>query len=448
MRKRDWPKVGAKLLAVLGWTVLMVAGLFCAWLPTYLRPRSGVVRRAKARRRALRAWGLGMLRVIGVRLSVEGKAPPEGILVVSNHLGYLDIPVLGSVVPMVFVAKAELRRWPFWGFVAKVGGTIFVDRATKRDVLRVRREMREALARGDRVLVFPEATSTGGEAILPFKPALLADAAAMEAPVHWLTVSYTAPLDAPPARYSVAWGSDISFLRHLLGLFAMGRANCTVRFGDTPVRSGDRKELAVELRRAMLTRFEAVAGWEEQAAALIERAWRTRHEALRSSASDTVTARVAARVEGDLLRACEVCRRTGSQRQLSVALGKLGHVALDAGRTDEALARFEQAVAAARETDDPLRVAHAARHLGQVHHRQGRTDEAARWYSEALDLYGAAADASPLDHANALRPLAMLREECGDTAEAKVLWRRAARLYRDAGVAEGVEECEAHIESL
>ncbi len=277
----------------------MVAGLFCAWLPTYLRPRSGVVRRAKARRRALRAWGLGMLRVIGVRLSVEGKAPPEGILVVSNHLGYLDIPVLGSVVPMVFVAKAELRRWPFWGFVAKVGGTIFVDRATKRDVLRVRREMREALARGDRVLVFPEATSTGGEAILPFKPALLADAAAMEAPVHWLTVSYTAPLDAPPARYSVAWGSDVSFLRHLLGLFAMGRANCTVRFGDTPVRSGDRKELAVELRRAMLTRFEAVAGWEEQAAALVERAWRTRREALRSPRfRHCVTARIAAQGRG------------------------------------------------------------------------------------------------------------------------------------------------------
>lgn len=199
------------------------------------------------------------MRAVGVRVSAEGPPPPRGALVVSNHLGYLDIPVLGSVLPLVFVAMAELRRWPFWGFAASVGGTIFVNRATKRDVIRVRDEMVEARERGDTVIVFPEATSTGGDTILPLKPALLADAAATGTPVHWLTLSYRTPPDSPSARHSVCWWGGTGFVPHVVGLFALRRVYCTVRFGEAPVRSGDRKAMAVELRRAMLRRFVPLA---------------------------------------------------------------------------------------------------------------------------------------------------------------------------------------------
>ena len=449
-------RAGARVLAVGGWTTLMVALLFCAWLPT-LFGGSRKVRRAAARRRATGMWGRGMMRVIGVRVAVEGRTPPEGILLVSNHMGYLDIPVLASVVPMVFVAKAELRRWPFWGHVASAGGTIYVDRSTKRDVLRVRREMGDALGRGSRVLVFPEGTSTGGETILPFKPALLADAAAEGTPVYWATVTYRTPPDGPPARNWVSWGTDLGFVPHLLRLFTLPRVHCTVRFGDTPVRSRDRKALAADLRSAMLGRFEPAGGWEAQARALIDRAWRARAGAMAATpgagrdggrVARRVEERVARRVEADLELACEISRRNGAKRELSVALGKLGHVALDAGRTDKALVRFEESVEVARETGDPLRVAHAVRHVGHVHQRRGRLERAERAYREALDLYRDAGAPPPLDHANALRPLALLREECGDADEAKDLWRRAARLYRISGVAEGVEECEARIARL
>lgn len=202
------------------------------------------------------------MRVMGVRIVTEGRPPPAGALIVSNHLGYLDIPMLDSVAPMVFVARADLRRWPFWGPMATVGGTIYVDRATKRDVLRVRREMGEAMARGDRVILFPEATSTAGDTILPFKPALLADAAAGRTPVHWLTVSYRTPPEGAAARDRVCWWGDAGFLPHVLGLFALRRVDCTVRFGDAPLRSADRKALAIDLRSAMLERFEPVGGRE------------------------------------------------------------------------------------------------------------------------------------------------------------------------------------------
>ena len=236
----------------------MATLLLVLWLPTVLRPRTSAVRRAGTRRRVKRVWARGLMRLMGVRITTSGRPPPRGVLVVSNHLSYLDIPVLDSVMPMVFVARADLRRWPFWGPMATLGATIYVDRATRRDVLRVRREMGEAMSRGDSVIVFPEATTTGGDTILPFKPALLADAAEAGAPVYWLTLSYRTPPDGPAARNQVCWWGDTTFLPHVLGLFALRRVACTMRFGDAPVRSGDRKTLAAELQRAMLGSFVAV----------------------------------------------------------------------------------------------------------------------------------------------------------------------------------------------
>ncbi|MDE2652720.1 MAG: 1-acyl-sn-glycerol-3-phosphate acyltransferase [Gemmatimonadetes bacterium] len=255
-----WPVVVARGLATLSWTAAIAALLLVLWVPTVFRPRSAPVLRARARRRLQPVWGRGLMRVLGVRVATAGQPPPAGALIVSNHLSYLDIPVLDSVMPMVFVARADLRRWPFWGPMASLGGTIYVDRATRRDVLRVRREMGEAMARGDSVIVFPEATTSGGDTILPFKPALLADAAEANTPVFWLTLSYRTPPDGPAARDQVCWWGDANFLPHVLGLFALRRVECTMRFGDRPLRAGNRKVLAAELRRVMMGDFEPTAG--------------------------------------------------------------------------------------------------------------------------------------------------------------------------------------------
>ena len=205
----------------------------------------------------------------------------------------------------------------------------------------------------------------------------------------------------------------------------------------------------MEPRRTRLRRREPGGGGEEQARALIAKAWRARREALQSPPTDEATlGAVMARVEADLVRACEVCEQAGASKELSVALGKLGHVALDLDDPDKARTLFEESVAVARETDDPLRVAHAVRHLGQVNHRLGRLESARQCYEEALDLIDRAGTAHPLDHANALRPTAALREELGDMEGARLMWRRAAELYRSAGVEEGVRECEARLSGL
>lgn len=190
---------------------------------------------------------------------------------------------------------------------------------------------------------------------------------------------------------------------------------------------------------------------------LIAKAWRARYDALQSPPDDEATLRtVMARVEADLVRACEICEQAGDTKAHSVALGKLGHVALDLGNPERARALFEESVAVARDVGDPLRLAHAVRHLGQVNRRLGRLEAAERCYEEALALYEASGAAGgpeggaahPLDHANAIRPMAAMREELGDVEAARHLWSRAAQLYRAASVEEGVRECEARLSGL
>ena len=204
-----------------------------------------------------------------------------------------------------------------------------------------------------------------------------------------------------------------------------------------------------ETPRSMPQRSEPAGGGQEHARALIAKAWRSRWEALQAPPADEATLGVLmAGIEADLVRACDILRQAGARKELSVALGKLGHVALDLDHPDKARTLFEDSVAVAREADDPLRLAHAVRHLGQVNQRLGRLDSAGRCYEEALDLYDRDGTAHPLDHANALRPMALLREELGDPEGARLLWRRAAKLYRAAGVDEGVRECETHLSSL
>lgn len=251
-------RAALRVPAVFVWTASVAAALATAWLPT-LAARGGAARRARIRRWLHRAWGRGTLRILGARVACTGPPPPAGRLVTSNHLSYLDIIVLGSLLPVVFVSKAEVRNWPFVGLVATMAGTIYIDRSRKRDALRVLARMQTALDRGDSVVIFPEATSTKGATILPFHSFLLAGAARNGEPVRWLTLSYRTSPDAPPARDRVCWWGDVGFVGHFLRLCGLRRIDCAVHFGEQPLRSRDRKALARSLREAMLRQFQPVA---------------------------------------------------------------------------------------------------------------------------------------------------------------------------------------------
>lgn len=217
-------------------------------------------RRGAWRDRVLRRWGRSMLAAFGGRLEVAGTPPSPPFLLVSNHVSYVDIFVCGAAVPGSFVAKTELGGDGMVGAVCRSGGVVFIDRAAKRDLLRVKREVERELAAGSGVLIFLEGTTGSGRELLPFKPSMLEVAAVAQLPVHYATISYETPPGAPPASELVCWWGDVAGGDHARRLLAArGGFTARISFGPTPVHGDDRKQLAAHLREAMTARFTPCA---------------------------------------------------------------------------------------------------------------------------------------------------------------------------------------------
>jgi 1-acyl-sn-glycerol-3-phosphate acyltransferase len=228
----------AYLLLEIGWLVL-------ALLPERAARRRGWRRRIKRR------WSRALCRAMAVRVEVVGEPPRQPCLLVSNHLSYLDIPVLAGLVDTVFVSKAEVARWPVVGLLATRADTIYVDRERKRRLPEVNARIRQVLEDGDGVVVFPEGTSTGGDGVLPFRPSLLAPAAELGLEVRCARLCYATGPGDPPASESVCWWRDMPFGPHVLGLLRLSGIQARVFFPPEAVRASDRKELAERLWRCV-----------------------------------------------------------------------------------------------------------------------------------------------------------------------------------------------------
>ena len=204
---------------------------------------------------AYRVWTVGLCRSWNIQVEIDGEPPQADYFLVTNHLSYVDIPVLGRYLHGTFIAKSELSGWPIAGQVIRSGDTIFIDRGRKRDLLRVMDEVNRALDDDLGVILFPEGTSSKGDELLPFKPSLLQIAAGSHRPVHWATIEYsTGDPHRAPSRF-VNWWGDESFLTHYFRFITLDRVRATIRFGDQPVHGQDRKELSATLRQRMLARF-------------------------------------------------------------------------------------------------------------------------------------------------------------------------------------------------
>lgn len=147
----------------------------------------------------------------------------------------------------------------------------------------------------------------------------------------------------------------------------------------------------------------------------------------------------------DLVEAVALCREARASRELVLALKALGQIERDLGHDDAARPLYEEAVTLCRDLDNPLLLAHTLRHLGDIHQDMGRLAEALPYYDEALALYRSQKQAPPLDLANAIRPLALLKSAAGEVEEARRLWEEARDLYEAAQVPEGAAECSARL---
>jgi 1-acyl-sn-glycerol-3-phosphate acyltransferase len=128
---------------------------------------------AHARRARIRAWSRRLLHLLNIDIRMTGTLAHPNVLVVANHVSWLDIFSLHAVGPVRFIAKSEIARWPVLGRLVRGVGTLFIERARRRDTHRVNREITNALTEGDIVAVFPEGAVTDATTLMPFKGSLL-----------------------------------------------------------------------------------------------------------------------------------------------------------------------------------------------------------------------------------------------------------------------------------
>ncbi|QDU83452.1 2-acyl-glycerophospho-ethanolamine acyltransferase [Planctomycetes bacterium Pla163] len=236
-------------------TLFVVTFALWCWYAAGRLIRPAAADRAHWRNRMIRVWGRASLPIMGVSVRVEG-TPPVGCLLVCNHLGYLDIPVLASQVPTIFVSKAEVAHWPLVGALARSAGTVFVQREQKRTLVETSKHIAEELELGSSVVLFPEGTSSGGEQVLPFRASLLDPAARGGLPVAYAALRYLSPPGFPPASDVVCWWRDMPFGSHILGLLRLPRIRAEITFGAEPLVGRDRKDLAQRLWEATRAHFK------------------------------------------------------------------------------------------------------------------------------------------------------------------------------------------------
>lgn len=205
-------------------------------------------------------------RILGFTVEVHGvRSQSVPTLFVSNHVSYIDITVLGSLIRGSFIAKAEVGDWPLFGLLAKLQRTVFIERrATRAAAQRV--DLTRRLEAGDDLILFPEGTSDDGNTVLPFKSALFAVAETTvngtPLTVQPVSIAYVA-LDGMPLgrafRPRYAYYGDMSLLPHLWEMLGWGVVTVSVTFHD-PIDAGafaSRKTLALHCHRVVADGVEA-----------------------------------------------------------------------------------------------------------------------------------------------------------------------------------------------
>ena len=246
-------------IALLGTAILVVTAVLIPfqWL--------AVLFELPARRQIPMLYHRFICALFGVRVNVVGERRHDHpLLIVSNHVSWLDISVISSVTPVVFVARHDVADWPFFGLLAKLQRTIFVDRKQPLKTAEVNAEIAHRLAGGDPVLLFAEGTSSDGNRVLPFRSALIGSARDTLAEASYvrrvwiqpLSIAYIGMLGLPLGRLHrpvVAWYGDLTLLPHLAGVGRRRAFDVTLTWGE-PVAfdaNSDRKVVTRTLEHAV-----------------------------------------------------------------------------------------------------------------------------------------------------------------------------------------------------
>lgn len=208
-------------------------------------------RPAAERHARIRWWSGRLLRVLGVTLEPLGPTHAGGRLVTANHVSWLDIAAMHAVMPEArFVSKAELKHWPLVGRLVSAVGTLYIERASKRDALRVVHQTAEALARGETVAVFPEGTTGPGHPLLPLHGNLLQAAISTGTPLHPVVLRWHQP--GRPYSEAAQFIGDTTLVASMWRILTADGLSVRVQSLDLlPTAGAERRALADELSRRL-----------------------------------------------------------------------------------------------------------------------------------------------------------------------------------------------------
>ena len=187
-----------------------------------------------------------LCRLLGVSIIVEGTRPEAPALLVSNHVSWLDIPILSSVMPLSFIAKREVRKWPMFGWMAKLQCCVFVNRDNRQSTGKSSSEITDRLNMGDCLVLFPEGTSNDGHWVMPFKSSYFGTVKNLDVAVTPVTLAYLSNYNLPLTkrqRPSFAWYGDMDLVPHLWEALKAGPIQVLVRFHEALPKIS-RKEMA------------------------------------------------------------------------------------------------------------------------------------------------------------------------------------------------------------
>ena len=211
-----------------------------------------------------------VLFLCGVRLTIKGKLSKERpMLIVANHVSWLDIPVIGALGPLSFVAKHEMASWPVLGWLAKLQRTVFVKREARRSSPDQANEIADRMTAREVMVLFPEGTTTDGNGLLPFKTTLFEaiKIALLKSPVDTAVVQPVAidyshlhglPLGRAE-RPHVAWPGEVGLAESLIPLLRRGALDVTLHVAPPIVFSenADRKQIAAAATKAIRSMLDS-----------------------------------------------------------------------------------------------------------------------------------------------------------------------------------------------
>src|SRR3954453_13017928 len=206
-----------------------------------------------------------MCRLLGIRVrSIGAPIKTHPLLIVAKHSSWMDISILTSLTPVVFVAKSEIARWPLFGLLAKLQRTVFVERDRRQKTGEVNAEIGRRLAEGDPVLLFGEGTAGDGNRVLPFRSALIgaardAVASAEHVTQVWiqpLSIAYVSQQGIPLGRHlrpRVGWYGKMKLVDHIGRIVRTGGVDVSVTWGEPIAYDGatDRKVLSKQLESSV-----------------------------------------------------------------------------------------------------------------------------------------------------------------------------------------------------